>query len=120
MATGDKNYDIAKETTLQEILSAVQPRITKIETNYCSTGSSGTKTLVDKTGKGVLYISLPDQTAVTYTIVVDGVEVCKNTTLSYSTAISNTSALPIPFNESVQVVCNSTESYIVRYTLVLY
>ena len=115
MATGDKIY------FMQEILNAVHPSVSKVETAFYTTNSSGVSTMVEKTGKGVLYLVVPDQSSIGYTITVDGVEVCTNATLSYSTAVTNSgSGLPIPFNESIKVDCKSTGSYIVRYTVVLY
>lgn len=113
MATGDKIYFV------DEIVGALHPSVTKIETAYFSSGTSGKVTMKEATGKGVLYMSVPDQQSITYTITVDGVDVCTNAVLSYSSAAN--SALPISFNESIKVVVNSTSSsYIIKYTLVLY
>jgi hypothetical protein len=52
MATGDRNYDIAKETTLQSILSKVGSRSTKIHNGSCATENNVENTVFEFTGSG--------------------------------------------------------------------
>ena len=95
MATGDRNYNIAKETTSQEILSAVGHRPpTKIETIEPEAQAT-----ISRTGKGKLFIDCNGSIA---TVVVDGVTLV--------TSLCTFTPFDVEFTQSFSITRGNTTS----------
>ena len=97
MASGDRNYDIATETTQQAILGTLNESVTKIG------GVTLAKPNLDVTGKGKLYLK-PGFSDTKFVLIVDDV------TILNDEAIYSTNCIEIPFQKSISVSQTSSTS----------
>ena len=96
MASGDRNYDIATETTQQQILTAINVEKKPIRIEKIEPASSST---ISRTGKGKLYFNLNGGIL---TLVIDGVTLIESTSLY--------AAFEVEFAESFSVSRGNTTS----------